>query len=500
VGYGYDTVGNRTEVRVDGSVTESRSYNAANQVDGWAYDAAGSPTSDGTTTYVYDALNRLTTQGSTTNTYTGDGTLVAQMTGATTTRFTQDLVAPLSQVLQRTVGSTTTDYLYGHDRLLALDGIVQTWYGSDALGSVRQTLDATGTPADVLHYDPWGSPQDGAAPPAFGFTGELQDTSGLVYLRARWYQPHSGTLLGRDPFAGFPQQPYSLHPYQYAYADPVRRTDPSGECIPEDIPGLGQQGCGFLGWNPLNWNWADGKAYYDGPAGTIGKLAAMALFPPSAYVFGAENFTRGYIRYNENPSWCNGALVFTDGVLLFLPVASFLKGGGGPTLSGSGALALNSIELHHMRQLTQAGIGYQVAGHYVYNAMDPSGTGATGGDEVLFGLNHRIRGRTGAGGPFKQQVPQAKHWEELGLDPFDPSFPDQLLGVMNNSKRIHFDLTDMRAINGHDGVLSGPKELNARGSTNWELRTIWDNAGLRAKTTFYRNGQQISEKDILKLP
>ena len=87
VGYGYDAVGNRTEVCVDGSVTESRSYNAANQVDGWAYDAAGSPTSDGTTTYVYDALNRLTTQGSTTNTYTGDGTLVAQTTGDTTTRF-----------------------------------------------------------------------------------------------------------------------------------------------------------------------------------------------------------------------------------------------------------------------------------------------------------------------------------------------------------------------------------------------------------------------------
>ena len=206
-------------------------YNAANQVVGWTYGPAGNLTNDGTTTYTFDALNRLTAQGNTTNTYTGDGTLVAQTTGDTTTRFTQDLVSPLSQVLQRTVGSTTTAYVYGHDRLLALDGIVQTWYGSDALGSVRQTLDSSGTPADVLHYDPWGTPQDGAAPPTFGFTGELQDaTSGLVYLRARWYQPTHASFLSRDPFAGIPTEPTTLQPYLYAANAPTTLVDPSGRC------------------------------------------------------------------------------------------------------------------------------------------------------------------------------------------------------------------------------------------------------------------------------
>ncbi|MCG8346161.1 MAG: RHS repeat-associated core domain-containing protein, partial [Chloroflexales bacterium] len=65
------------------------------------------------------------------------------------------------------------------------------------------------------------------------FTGELQDDgdSGLVYLRARWYDPGSGTLTTRDPFAGCPKTPYSLHPYQYAYANPVVHVDPSGECV-----------------------------------------------------------------------------------------------------------------------------------------------------------------------------------------------------------------------------------------------------------------------------
>ena len=63
----------------------------------------------------------------------------------------------------------------------------------------------------------------------FGFTGELQDgASDLLYLRARWYDPGQSTFTSRDPFVGFPETPYSLHPYQYAYSNPVLWTDPSG--------------------------------------------------------------------------------------------------------------------------------------------------------------------------------------------------------------------------------------------------------------------------------
>ena len=66
--------------------------------------------------------------------------------------------------------------------------------------------------------------------PVFGFAGELHDPlSGLVYLRARWYDPDSGTLLTTDPYHGGWQQPYGHHPYQYAYSNPLRFADPSGE-------------------------------------------------------------------------------------------------------------------------------------------------------------------------------------------------------------------------------------------------------------------------------
>jgi len=151
-------------------------------------------------------------------TYNGDGVLVSDGT----TTYAQDLAAPLSQVLS----DGTANYLYGHARLRALHG---PWYVGDALGSVRQTLDDAGGVLATTSYDPWGTPQDTLSAP-FGFTGELHH-QGQVYLRARWYAPGQGRFVSEDPFAGFPELPYSLHAYQYAYSNPVMWTDPTGECV-----------------------------------------------------------------------------------------------------------------------------------------------------------------------------------------------------------------------------------------------------------------------------
>jgi hypothetical protein len=47
--YGYDRAGNRTSATQNGATT-SRSYDAANQVVGWSYEAAGNLLNDGSTT------------------------------------------------------------------------------------------------------------------------------------------------------------------------------------------------------------------------------------------------------------------------------------------------------------------------------------------------------------------------------------------------------------------------------------------------------------------
>ncbi|KAB8144824.1 hypothetical protein F8S13_03020 [Chloroflexia bacterium SDU3-3] len=223
--YSYDLAGNRT----DGGKT----YNAANQLVGATYDAAGNLTSDGTTSYTYDALSRLSAQGTTTFDYNADGVLVAQASGGATTRYAQDLAAPLSQVLQ--VGAT--DYVYGAGRIAALGGTSYTWYAADALGSVRGTLDAAGDLHSLVSYDPWGQVESGTAP-TFGFTGELQQGD-QVYLRARWYNAARGgfDVARWSPRESFDEQPYSHNVYAYALGNPLLYTDPAGTCVlPDGTP------------------------------------------------------------------------------------------------------------------------------------------------------------------------------------------------------------------------------------------------------------------------
>lgn len=102
--------------------------------------------------------------------YDGDGNLVEQELWSTsgpggTTRYAQDLASPLSQVLATTQGGSTTSYLYGLERLAALNGTTRTWYVPDALSSARRTIGQYGVPGATISYDPWGQPQFGARRP-----------------------------------------------------------------------------------------------------------------------------------------------------------------------------------------------------------------------------------------------------------------------------------------------------------------------------------------------
>jgi RHS repeat-associated protein len=247
--YGYDLAGNRTSVTRNG-VQTSYAYNAANQVIGWTYDAAGNLLSDGTTSYSYDALDRVlsTTSGGTTRThaYNGDGVRVGQSVGGVTTRYAQDLAAPLNQVL----ADGSASYIYGHERLAGVQGGARTWYSGDALGSVRLTLSDAGAPLGTANYDAWGTPEQSLIAP-FGFTGELQDAAGLVDLRARWYNPGTGTFTAQRwrTNESWNEIPYSHHVYQYAYSNPVLYTDPSGKYVP---PGPGTNPVEFC---PPYYDW-----------------------------------------------------------------------------------------------------------------------------------------------------------------------------------------------------------------------------------------------------
>jgi RHS repeat-associated protein len=113
-------------------------------------------------------------------------------------------------VLASTTGITTTDYLYGQDRLAAITSGARAWYLPDGLGSVRQTLDDSAAVLTLQSYDPYDQPEGSALGTTFGYTGQLQDNAtNAEYLRARWYQPGTGQLLGVDPALDSTGQAYA---------------------------------------------------------------------------------------------------------------------------------------------------------------------------------------------------------------------------------------------------------------------------------------------------
>jgi RHS repeat-associated protein len=88
-----------------------------------------------------------------------------------------------------------------------------------------------GTVSDRYNYDAYGVllTHAGTNNSSFLFAGEQRDSAtGLDYLRARYYDPDLGRFISKDPFSGVITDPMSQHDYQYAHANPVRFTDPTG--------------------------------------------------------------------------------------------------------------------------------------------------------------------------------------------------------------------------------------------------------------------------------
>ncbi len=63
----------------------------------------------------------------------------------------------------------------------------------------------------------------------YGFSGEIQDSTGMVYLRARHYDPGIGLFTSRDTWVGDANLPMSYNRWAYTNGNPVNYTDPSSQ-------------------------------------------------------------------------------------------------------------------------------------------------------------------------------------------------------------------------------------------------------------------------------
>ncbi|NEQ97762.1 MAG: RHS famlily protein, partial [Cyanothece sp. SIO2G6] len=259
IGYSYDPVGNRltrddslegltTYTYDDNDRLRQTTLSQPNQGDLvtlFDYDDNGSliGRTSGTDSVTYDwvndgenrlvsiTLNQNGELSQINHEYDGLGDRVSTTVDGTTTYFlsTPDVI---SQVLLEydDQGQTITDYTYGLGLVRSREDNTESFYHPDALGSTRFTTDTVGLVTGEYTYDAFGqtlsTPEDGTA---FQFAGEQRDgETGLDYLRARYYDADLGRFISKDPFSGFLDDPYSLHDYQYAHANPVNFTDPTG--------------------------------------------------------------------------------------------------------------------------------------------------------------------------------------------------------------------------------------------------------------------------------
>jgi RHS repeat-associated protein len=104
------------------------------------------------------------------------------------------------------------------------------YHAQDALGHVVALLDAAGAVVGRRWYQPFGDDRVLAdsgqpIPDAFRWKARERDPStGLYYVRARWYDPDVGRFLSEDPLG----LEGGVNPYAFAENDPVNLSDPSG--------------------------------------------------------------------------------------------------------------------------------------------------------------------------------------------------------------------------------------------------------------------------------
>jgi RHS repeat-associated protein len=193
------------------------------------------PSSGPATTYGYDQAGDLTSvtrpkEGEApaiedSYAYNGDGLRVSRTSASTTSYLTWSADEKLPLLL----AEGETSIVYGANNL-PVEQITgeasRTYIHHDAQGSTRVLTNGTGEVVATRTYDGYGNVtgHTGTTSSLLGYAGQYTDSdTGLMYLRARVYDPATAQFLSPDPATELTHAPFT-----YATDDPVNRSDENG--------------------------------------------------------------------------------------------------------------------------------------------------------------------------------------------------------------------------------------------------------------------------------
>ena len=148
------------------------------------------------------------------------------------TRFVYDNEDIVAEVDATGVPRALYTHGPGIDEPLAIGRPTGTFlFHADGLGSITSLTDLSGNPVRSYTYDSFGRivAQSGTLTNPYTYTGrELDPESGLLYYRARYYDPTIGRFLQEDAIGGLVELPQTLNKYPYVLNDPHNALDPLG--------------------------------------------------------------------------------------------------------------------------------------------------------------------------------------------------------------------------------------------------------------------------------
>jgi RHS repeat-associated protein len=185
-------------------------------------------------TQTFDARNRYVSSGGVTNFYDAANNRVGQNYWTNVITYVVNPNSKLPQVFMRIKNGVTNYYIYGGGLLYEVTETATATntrtYHYDYRGSTIALSADNGLVTDRIEYSAYGltTYRTGNTDTPFLFNGRYgvqSDGNGLLYMRARYYNPYLCRFISSDP-SGFNG---GLNFYAYANGNPISLIDPSGK-------------------------------------------------------------------------------------------------------------------------------------------------------------------------------------------------------------------------------------------------------------------------------